>query len=72
MAKKSGAFSLAAVSGLGGVFHNMAQLLCAYFIIGKGVLFYIPVLVVSGAACGILTGVAAHMIVKRRDLFGKE
>lgn len=72
VAKKSCALSLAAVSGLGGVFHNMAQLLCAYFIIGKGVIFYIPILVVSGAVCGILTGIAAHMIVKRRDLFGKE
>ena len=72
IAKKTGQFSLVGVSASGGISHNMAQLLCAYFIIGKGVLFYMPVLLISGAVCGILTGVAAHIIVKRRDLFGKE
>lgn len=70
--RKIGWFSLIGVSSLGGVFHNLAQLLCAYFIIGKGVLFYMPVLLVSGAVCGVLTGIAAQIIVKRRDLFGKE
>ena len=72
IAKKTGQFSLMGVSALGGISHNMAQLLCAYFIIGKGVLFYMPVLLVSGVVCGILTGIATHIIVKRRDLFGKE
>lgn len=72
IAKKTGQFSIIGVSSLGGAFHNMAQLLCAYFIIGKGVLFYMPVLLLSGVVCGILTGIAAHIIVKRRDLFGKE
>ncbi len=73
IAKKSNLFSLIAVSSLGGIFHNMAQLLCAYFFIGKGVLFYIPVLFVSGALCGILTGIAAKILVKRGiELFGKE
>ena len=71
-AKETGQFSIIGVSSLGGAFHNMAQLLCAYFIIGKGVIFYAPVLLLSGVACGILTGIAAHIIVKRRDLFGKE
>ncbi len=73
IAKKSNIFSLIAVSSIGGIFHNMAQLLCAYFFIGKGVLFYIPVLFVSGAVCGVLTGIAAKILVKRRiELFGKE
>ena len=72
IAKKTRQFSLIGISSLGGVFHNMAQLLCAYFVIGKGVLFYTPVLLVSGAVCGIFTGIAAQIIVKRRDLFGKE
>jgi len=70
-AKKSGIFSLVSVSGLGGLFHNLAQLLCAYLIIGKGVAFYLPVLCISGIICGVLTGVAAQIIVKRRrELFG--
>lgn len=72
-AKKSKIFSIVAVSSLGGLCHNMAQLLCAYLIIGKGVLFYIPVLCLSGIVCGALTGLAAQIIIKRgRDIFGKE
>ena len=69
IAKKSGLFSVMAVSGIGGMFHNMAQLLCAYFIIGSGVLLYLPVLCLSGIVCGMITGIAAQMLVKRRDLF---
>ena len=72
VAKKTNLFSLIGVSSLGGVSHNMAQLLCAYVIIGRGVLFYIPVLVVSGAVCGVLTGVAAQILVRRGDIFGKK
>ena len=72
VAKKTKLFSLIGASSLGGVSHNMAQLLCAYYVIGKGVLFYIPVLVVSGAVCGVLTGVAAQIIVKRGDIIGKK
>ena len=71
IAKKSGIFSVVAVSGIGGLFHNMAQLLCAYFIIGSGVLLYFPVLCLSGIVCGMITGIAAQMLVKRRDLFEK-
>lgn len=73
LAKKSKAFSLIAVSGVGGLCHNMAQFFCAYIIIGKGVLFYLPVLCISGIVAGVLTGIAAQIIVKRgREIFGKE
>lgn len=73
VAKKSNLFSLACVSGIGGLCHNLAQFICAYIIIGKGVLFYLPVLCVSGIFCGVLTGIAAQLIVKRRrEIFGKE
>ena len=73
LAKKSRFFSLVAVSGLGGLFHNLAQFMCAYFIIGKGVLFYLPILCFSGILCGVLTGIASGIIIKRgREIFGKE
>jgi len=72
-AKKSKLFSLVAVSGLGGLSHNLAQFICAYIIIGKGVFFYLPVLCVSGILSGVLTGIAAQLIIKRgREIFGKE
>ena len=73
IAKKTNAFSIIAVSSLGGIFHNLAQLLCAYFFIGKGVLFYIGVLCISGGVCGMLTGIAAKILVRRgSELFGEE
>lgn len=73
IAKKSKSFSVVSVSGLGGLCHNLAQFVCAYIIIGKGVLFYLPVLCLSGILCGVLTGIAAQLIIKRgREIFGKE
>ena len=73
IAKRSKNFSIISVSGLGGLCHNIAQFVCAYIIIGKGVLFYLPVLCLSGILCGVLTGIAAQLIIKRgREIFGKE
>lgn len=73
IAKRSKSFSIVSVSGLGGLFHNLAQFVCAYIIIGKGVIFYLPVLCLSGILCGVLTGIAAQLIIKRgREIFGKE
>ena len=73
IAKKSKCFSIISVSGLGGLCHNIAQFVCAYIIIGKGVIFYLPVLCLSGILCGVLTGIAAQLIIKRgREIFGKE
>ena len=73
IAKRSKLFSILSVSGMGGLCHNLAQFICAYIIIGKGVIFYLPVLCLSGILCGVLTGIAAQLIVKRgREIFGKE
>ena len=73
LAKRMQIFSVPGVSGIGGIFHNVGQLVCAYFFVGKGVIFYIPVLCVSGAVCGALTGIAVQLILKRGgDLFGKK
>jgi len=72
-AKRSGLFSLIGVSSAGGISHNMAQLLCAYFFIGKGALFHIPALCLSGAICGVLTGIVVQLVLKRgRGLFNEE
>ncbi len=73
IAKKTRIFSTVGVSSLGGIFHNLAQLTCAYFFVGKGAVLYMPILCISGAICGALTGVAAQMVIKRgKNLFGKE
>ena len=72
LAKRTKLFSIVGVSSLGGIFHNMGQLICAYFFIGKGAILHIPVLCVCGAVCGVLTGIAARIILKRgRGLFAE-
>lgn len=71
--KKTGKFSAVGVSAIGAVAHNTGQLLCAYFFIGKGALYYIPILASCGAVAGFLTGIVAQIIIKRgRGLLGKE
>ncbi len=65
VAKKTGVFGIVGVSSLGAMFHNMGQIFCAYLFMGRGVLYYLPVLMLCGAVGGIPTGFAAQIIVKR-------
>ena len=51
---------------LGGVFHNIGQVIAACFILGtKAMLYYIPVLLVSGIITGALIGIISNEIHKR-------
>ena len=56
-------------SGLGavsGITHNLAQILAAALVTGSfAVLWYFPILLISGAVCGFATGAAAETIAKR-------
>lgn len=59
-------FTEKGVSILGGVAHNLGQLLMAVLVIKNGKLFvYFPVLCISGTLAGILIGILADMIIKR-------
>ncbi len=64
-AQKTEKFSIAGVSILGGIFHNMGQLLAAWFILGRAVVIYLaPVLTICGAITGFAIGVISEMCVK--------
>ncbi len=66
VAKKTGLFSITGVSILGGVFHNVGQILAAAFVVETATLFYyLPFLIVSGTAAGIAIGMLSAMAVKR-------
>lgn len=52
-------------SVLGAVLHNIGQITVAVFIIGIGVLTYLPFLLVSGCLAGVFTGGCAQMVIKR-------
>lgn len=60
--KKSGKFSVPGVSAAGGIAHNLAQLVVAYFMIPMKVLFtYTPWLIIAGTAAGIMIGFLAKL-----------
>lgn len=52
-------------SVFGAVLHNIGQISVAVLIMGKGVLVYLPFLLVSGCLAGAFTGVCAQLIIKR-------
>ncbi len=57
------------VSVLGGVMHNVGQILAACVILGTGaVVYYLPYLMLSGTVAGIAVGVASALLIKRLKL----
>jgi heptaprenyl diphosphate synthase len=57
-------FSQIGVSAAGGVFHNMGQLLMAMLILRSfALLYYAPVLIISGALTGALMGILANRVM---------
>lgn len=49
----------------GALFHNVGQMLAAYFFLGKGVLPYFPYMVLCGIITGLFTGILANILVLR-------
>ena len=63
--KRADAFSVCGVSMAGGVFHNLAQLTVAGFLVESAqVFYYFPVLLLSGMATGIGIGILATLILR--------
>ena len=57
---------MAGVSILGGVFHNLGQLLLAVVLVwDEKLFFYFPVLLLSGALTGALIGLLSQEILNR-------
>lgn len=52
----------------GAVLHNIGQLLMAGLLLGRGILVYLPFLLVSGCLAGAFTGVCAQLIIHRLDI----
>lgn len=63
--KKLNFFSCIGVSVCGGVMHNIGQIIAAVFIMGsEAIVFYLPVLIVSGVFTGIVIGVVSGIVAK--------
>lgn len=66
--KKTGWFSVVTVSIVGGILHNVGQILAACLWTQTAeVALYLPVLLISGTLTGALIGIAAGILVKRLE-----
>lgn len=64
--KRFQVFQLIGVSAAGGCAHNIGQLLVACFAVGAApLLYYLPVLLVSGVITGLLIGIAGELLIRR-------
>ena len=66
--KKTEKFSPIAVSIVGGVLHNVGQILTAsIWTATPEIAYYLPVLLLSGTIAGIVIGIVGGMLVNRLD-----
>ena len=65
IAKKGKLFSVTGVSILGGVFHNIGQIVVAIFVVETtSLLYYLPVLVLSGTIAGVVIGIISTILIR--------
>ena len=66
--KKFGIFSVIGVGVIGGVFHNVGQILIAALVVqSASLLMFLPVLIISGEVAGFVTGLVAYYVLARLD-----
>ena len=59
-------FSMITVSALGGVFHNVGQLVTATIVVSDlHILYYLPVLLIAGLVTGFMVGLLSVAVYKR-------
>ena len=64
--KRTGLFGVPAVSVCGAVSHNLGQIGVACLILNaKGLIYYVPVLIIAGVASGLVIGLTASVLVSR-------
>ena len=63
--KKTDKFSVMGVSIAGGVSHNVGQIIIAAFVVETySVIYYVPVIMVSGIVTGMIIGVVSGILIK--------
>ena len=66
LTKKSKLFSMIGVSIIGGVSHNIGQIVIAVLVVENiNIAYYLPFLLVSGITAGVIIGLLATLIIKR-------
>ena len=68
--KKTNLFSCIAISVVGGVLHNVGQIIMACLMTQTAqIAYYLPVLLISGTVAGVVIGLIGGMLVKRLAKF---
>ncbi len=63
---KSNLFSMIGVSIIGGIFHNIGQIIVAIFVVeNESLLYYLPFLLLAGVITGAVIGILGAAIIKR-------
>lgn len=66
IAKKTDKLSMSGVSVLGGVFHNIGQIIVAMFVLEtKSLIYYLPFLIVIGTITGVVIGLVSNLVTVR-------
>ena len=64
--KKLGFFSITGVSVLGGVFHNVGQIIAAIIVMKTAAIaVYLPPLIISGVIAGVLVGLLSGLVLEK-------
>ena len=64
--KKTDKFSVTGVSVAGGIMHNVGQIITAMILLEtQQIIVYLPVLLITGTATGIVIGIVAGLVIKR-------
>ena len=66
IAKRTKKLSITGVSVVGGVFHNVGQIIVAIFVLETSkLIYYLPFLIIIGTVSGVVIGIVSAMICKR-------
>lgn len=57
-------FSICGISVVGGILHNLVQILISTIFVGSSVLVYLPYMTLAGALAGFVTGILCYFITK--------
>lgn len=66
LVKRMKLLSITGVSVLGGIFHNVGQILVAIWVVNTpSLIYYLPVLLIFGCLSGVMIGVLGAMVTRR-------
>lgn len=61
-------FHIYSVSMMGGISHNVGQMIIAMFLTSMQMIYHLPLLLISGMVCGTLNGIISEIVIKRLKL----